>query len=67
MRDNPGGLPGAASTTVLQVKEMELSDDDDDAIAVASANISTRIGDAGWSNEPHHDSVEHIYENYEKY
>jgi hypothetical protein len=36
-------------------------------MAEGIALISTRIGDAGWSNELHLDLVEHIYENYEKY
>jgi hypothetical protein len=31
------------------------------------AHIFTRIVDAGWSDELHHDLVEHTYENSEKY
>jgi hypothetical protein len=49
-----------------QPNAQELHGDLAEQMAERIAHISTRIEDAVWSNELHHDLVEHIYEKYEK-
>jgi hypothetical protein len=49
-----------------QPNVQQLQGDLAEQMAARIAHISTRIENAVWSNELHHDLVEHIYENYEK-